>query len=83
MTAKEISQQLQNYARELQSMNGNLYRVQSYRRAAFQLQQIQGDLATISVEELQRYPGIGHHLALVITNVARTGEFRTFEQLAA
>jgi DNA polymerase (family X) len=83
MSPREISKHLQNYARELQTMNGNLYRVQSYRRAAFQLQQIPGDLASMTVEDLMRVPGIGHHLAVVISHVARTGEFRTFEQLAA
>lgn len=83
MTNQEIANQLQKHARELRMARENLYRIRAYRRAAMEVQRFDKPLAEIPVEDLGRAPGIGKHLALVISNFARTGVWRTYEQLAA
>jgi len=83
MTNQQIARQLQDYAREIQAKRESLYRVRAYRRAALEVQRFERSVAEVAVEELGRAPGIGRHLAVVISNYARTGEWRTFDQLAA
>ncbi|WP_020471681.1 helix-hairpin-helix domain-containing protein [Zavarzinella formosa] len=83
MTNQEVSEQLQTHARELRAAQGNLYRIRAYRRAAMEVQRFDKPLVEILVEDLARTPGIGRHLAIVISNYARTGVWLTYEQLAA
>ncbi len=83
MTNQQIARQLQQYAREIQARRESLYRVRAYRRAALEVQRFDTAIADVAVDDLGRTPGIGKHLAVVISNYARTGEWRTYDQLAA
>ena len=83
MTNQQIARQLQQYAREIHARRESLYRVRAYRRAALEVQRFDKAIAEVAVDDLGRAPGIGKHLAVVISHYARTGVWRTFDQLAA
>jgi DNA polymerase (family 10) len=83
MTNSDVAQQLQLHARNLAGNHGNLYRIRAYRRAAFAILGLDRPIADLQKRELEELPGIGDHLAATITHYARTGEWKTFEELTS
>lgn len=83
MTNTDVARQLQHHARKLAAKYGNLYRIRAYRRAAHTVLGLDRSVTELHKWELEVLPGIGDHLALVITNYVRTGEWKTFEELTA
>jgi DNA polymerase (family X) len=83
MTNTEIARQLQRHARHLASTHGSLYRIRAYRRAVHAILGLDRPVAELQKEELQVLPGIGGHLAAVITHYARTGDWKTYEELTS
>jgi DNA polymerase (family X) len=83
VTNTEIARQLQRQAHELAQNYGNLYRVRAYRRAAHAILGLDRPVADLEKRELQVLPGIGDHLAATISHYARSGEWRTYEQLTS
>jgi DNA polymerase (family 10) len=83
MTNSDIARQLQQHARNLAEKYGNLYRIRAYRRAANVILGLSRPVADLRKSELQVLPGIGDHLAVTITHYARTGEWKTYEELTS
>jgi len=83
MTNTEVARQLQQHARKLGERYGNLYRIRAYRRAAQTVLGLERPVTELQKWELEVLPGIGDHLAVAITNYVRTGEWKTFEELAS
>lgn len=81
MDNRTIAQRLLEYARDLEAVEVNPYRVQAYRKAADTVLALERPVADI-VRELGRdglevLPGIGSHLSYTLEALVRTGEFRT------
>ena len=83
MTNNDVARQLQQHARVLAEKYGNLYRIRAYRRAAHVVLGLDQPVAELQRWELEVLPGIGDHLAVTITHFARTGEWKTFEELSS
>jgi DNA polymerase (family 10) len=83
MTNTEIARQLQRQARKLAASYGSLYRIRAYRRAVHTILGLDGPVIELQKNELQVLPGIGDHLAAVITYYARTGDWKTYEELTS
>ena len=83
MTNNDVARQLQQHARKLAEKYGNLYRIRAYRRAAQTVLGLDRPVAELHKWELEVLPGIGDHLAVAITHYARTGQWKTFEELTA
>ncbi|MBO0698802.1 MAG: hypothetical protein J2P46_10440 [Zavarzinella sp.] len=83
MTNNDVARQLQHHARKLAEKYGNLYRIRAYRRAAHTILGLDRPVAELHKWELEVLPGIGDHLALAITHYARTGEWKTYEELTS
>ena len=83
MTNNDVARQLQQHARQLAEKYGNLYRIRAYRRAAFVILGLDRPVADLRKSELDALPEIGEHLAATITHFARTGEWKTYEELTS
>jgi DNA polymerase (family 10) len=83
MTNDDIARQLQRQARQLAEKYGNLYRIRAYRRAAQTVLGLPRSVIEFQPWELEALPGIGDHLALAITHYARTGNWKTYEELTS
>jgi len=83
MTNQDVARQLQRHARKLAEKYGNLYRIRAYRRAAHTVLGLPRPVTDFAQWELQSRPGIGDHLAVAITHYARTGEWKTYEELTS
>ena len=83
MTNNDVAYQLQKHARTLAEKYGNLYRIRAYRRAAHVVLGLDRPIVELQKWELEVLPGIGDHLAVAITHYARTGEWKTYEELAS
>ncbi|HKB04168.1 MAG TPA: hypothetical protein VKD90_18235 [Gemmataceae bacterium] len=83
MTNHDVAEQLQRHARMLAERYGNLYRIRAYRRAAHTVLGLDRPVAELQKWELEILPGIADHLALAITHYARTGEWKTYEELTS
>lgn len=83
MDNRAIAQQLLDYARFLDTRDGNLYRVRAYRLAAETVLRLDQPVVQIVTEQgrsgLEALPGIGSHLSYTIDGLVRTGEFRTMD----
>jgi DNA polymerase (family 10) len=81
MDNRTVAQRLTAHARELDREQGNVYRVQAYRRAAETILGLDEPVGSIVAargrQGLAALPGIGTHLAYTIERLVRTGEFRT------
>jgi DNA polymerase (family 10) len=82
---KEIAQTLWNQARLLARRKENLYRIRAYRRAAEAVARlprpVEELLAHGGKRALKAMPGIGPHLAESIACFAKTGEWKTYDEL--
>jgi DNA polymerase (family 10) len=80
-----IAQQLTRRAHDLEAEPGHLYRLRAYRQAAQTIMALDEPVEEILAEggrkRLRELPGVGSHLAVVIENLVRTGEFRTFNEV--
>jgi DNA polymerase (family 10) len=78
MDNRNIADRLRQYARELDTEGGNLYRVRAYRRAAEAIIDFEIPLATVlrrgGRRRLQELPGIGAHIAKAIESLIQTGK---------
>src|ERR1035438_9733488 len=87
MDNQTIAHRLSDYATELYAAGSNLYRVRAYRKAAWTVRALERPLEEVLAEEgragLEVLPGVGAHLAYTIEELIRTGEFRTYQPLAA
>jgi len=83
MTNCDVAKQLQRHARKLAERYGNLYRIRAYRRAAQMILGLDRPITELHEWELEVLPGIGDHLARAITHYARTGEWKTYEELTS
>jgi DNA polymerase (family 10) len=83
MTNSDVARQLQRYAHNLARNRVNLYRIRAYRRAANVILGLSRPVADLQNSELQVLPGIGNHLAVTIAHYARTGEWKTYEELTS
>ena len=83
MTNDDIARQLQRQARELAQKYGNLYRIRAYRWAAQTVLGLDRSVSELQPWELEALPGIGNHLAVAITHYARTGDWKTYEELTS
>jgi DNA polymerase (family X) len=83
MTNNDVARQLQKHARQLAERYGNLYRIRAYRRAAQTVLGLDRPVVELHKWELEVLPGIGDHLAVTITHYARTGEWKTYEELTS
>jgi DNA polymerase (family 10) len=83
MTNNEVARQLQRHARKLAATHGSLYRIRAYRRAVHAILGLDRPVTELQKEELQVLPGIGDHLAAVINHYARTGDWKTYEELTS
>jgi len=83
MTNNDIARQLQRHARQLARNHGSLYRVRAYRRAVGTILGLDRPVTEMGKRELQVLPGIGAHLAAAITHFARTGDWKTYEELTS
>jgi DNA polymerase (family X) len=83
VTNSDVAKQLQGHARKLAERYGNLYRIRAYRRAAHTVLGLDRPVTDLQPWELEVLPGIGDHLALAITHYARTGEWKTYEELTS
>ena len=81
MDNRSIAERLAAHARELEREDGNLYRIQAYRRAVATILGLDQPVAEVVARRgrkgLERLPGIGPHLAYTIERLVHTGEFRT------
>jgi DNA polymerase/3'-5' exonuclease PolX len=72
-----IAKRLIRKAHELESQQGNLYRIRAYRRAAETVLQLERPVEDIVAEAgldgLRELPGIGSSLAEKIANMVETG----------
>ena len=83
MTNDDVARQLQQHARRLAERYGNLYRIRAYRRAVHTILGLERPVTELQKWELQVLPGIGDHLAAAITHYARTGDWKTYEELTS
>lgn len=83
MTNTDIARQLQQQARKLARNYGSLYRIRAYRQAAHTVLGLERPVTELQQSELKGLPGIGGHLAAAISYYARTGEWRTYEELTS
>jgi DNA polymerase (family 10) len=83
MTNNDVARQLQRHARKLAEKYGNLYRIRAYRRAAQAVMGLERPVTELHKWELEVLPGIGDHLAVAITHYARTGDWKTYEELTS
>lgn len=83
MTNNDVARQLQQHARKLAENYGNLYRIRAYRRAAFAILGLDRPVAELPKQDLESLPGIGGHLAVTIRHFARTGDWKTYEELTS
>jgi DNA polymerase (family X) len=83
MTNTDIARQLQRHARKLARNHGSLYRIRAYRRAVHTILGLERPVTELGKRELQVLPGIGKHLAVAITHYARTGDWKTYEELTS
>jgi DNA polymerase/3'-5' exonuclease PolX len=85
ITNEMIAKQLQSHARELTKGKSNLYRVRAYRRAAEWVLSLDREVEDLLSEEgkdfLKQFPGIGSHLSESITHFAKTGDWKTFDEI--
>jgi hypothetical protein len=81
MDNRTIAQRLIDYAKYLEGVESNLYRVRAYRRAAEAVLALDRPVSDILAVEgragLEALPGIGSHLSFTLEGLIRTGEFRT------
>jgi DNA polymerase (family 10) len=83
MTNTDIARQLERHARKLATTHGSLYRIRAYRRAVHTILGLDRPVTELATQELQVLPGIGEHLAAAITHYARTGDWKTYEELTS
>jgi len=83
MTNSAVAQRLQQHARQLAENYGNLYRIRAYRRAAIAVLGLDRPVEELQKRELAKLPGIGDHLAVTISHFARTGDWKTYEELTS
>ena len=81
MDNRAIARRLREYARFLEGLNDNLYRVKAYRNAAAVVESLRRPVRDLLTEggraRLEALPGIGEHLSYTIESLIRTGEFHT------
>jgi DNA polymerase/3'-5' exonuclease PolX len=81
MDNRAIAERLAAHAHALEREDGNVYRVQAYRRAVSTIlgldQPVTALVAASGRKALAALPGIGSHLAFTIERLVRTGEFHT------
>jgi hypothetical protein len=84
MTNEMIRSQLRAYAEELSREGGQLFRVRSYRAAAFEIGRMVRPLAEVFATAgragLEALPGIGKSLAYTIEGLLNTGDFRVLRE---
>jgi hypothetical protein len=81
MNNAAIASELAGFAERLEREQGNLYRIQAYRRAAETVrrldQPVKDIVARDGVAGLRRLPGIGAHLAAAIERLCSSGAYHT------
>jgi putative hydrolase len=79
MDNRTIARRLNQYARQLEKDQANLYRIKAYRRAAESIERLTTPVADLVAAEgaqgLRRLPGIGDHLSFAIERLLATGDF--------
>jgi hypothetical protein len=84
MTNEEIAARLREYATQLDSAGGNLFRARSYRSAAFAIARLQRPLREVFEASgragLEAIPGIGISMGYTIEALLTSGEFRVLRE---
>jgi hypothetical protein len=79
MDNRTIARKLNQYARQLERDQANLYRIKAYRRAAESIERLTTPVADLVAAEgaqgLRRLPGVGDHLSFAIERLLATGDF--------
>ncbi len=82
---EQIAQRLQEVARILEEQNANVFRIQSYKRAARTIRTLREPVYDLvkreGLEGLDRLPGIGKSLARSIFQMATTGRLPMLDRL--
>jgi len=81
MRNQEVARIFNDIADILEIKGDNPFRIRAYRRAAQNIDGLTKDVSEISVEELQKIPGIGADLAGKIQEYVKTGGLRFYDDL--
>ncbi len=83
MTNSEIVDQLELTGRLMELHDRDAFKTRSFQTAAFNLDKSTDDLATMSVDELVKLPGVGKSVAHKIREIAETGRLTDLDELLA
>ncbi len=81
MRNQEVAKIFNDIADLLEIKGDNPFRIRAYRRAAQNIDSFAKDVAEISVEELQKIPGIGADLAGKVHEYVATGSLKFYEDM--
>ena len=67
---------------DFMEMEGDIFRMKAYRKAAHTVETLSDDITTLTKENrLEELPGIGIHIAAKIEEIVETGTAKYFEKL--
>lgn len=83
MTNADIVEQLSLTASLMEINDENFFKSDAYRRAAFNLEKLDKELATLSDEAIAKLDGVGKSIAVSIVQLKQRGSFEELDRLLA